>query len=990
MNCKVLTLKRLTACIFLLLVGITWVTAQSDSRKFTVSGTTVDSKTNTPLVGVTVKVTSSDGGMGTFCISDTVGQFCFELSHVGRYALELTYIGYKTLQKDVDIWPFEPKLGRFKMKEDPKMLAEVVKTGHSQRIKQKGDTLSYNADAYKVQDGATAEALVSKMPGIVVGKDGVKAQGETVQKVLVDGKEFFDNDVKMALRSMPAEMLDRVNIFDKRSDQAEFTGIDDGETVKAMDLITKSYRRNGTFGKVIGGLGDNFNFDKTYWKAGLNLNIFNGDRRITLQGMSNNVNERDFSNEEMGGSMMMGREWDERGVARTNGLGVNYSDVFLNGKLETELSYFFNQSRVSETDTAYVDDLDRESSNYSASNSLNHTMSHRLGGRITYRLGERDELVIRPSLNFQKSDGNSQSEDRSWNHHLSDVSADRRQLAMWNDVLSRTNNQSTSDNDSWNAHANALWRHRFVKPGRTLSLNLSGGASGNEAESREVKDQFFGNNRLLENQANISSYDNSDVGGNIQWVEPLTKRLNLSLRYDMNCSQARRSMLYDFYADEEFSQILRHDSLNTNTYFQKQLRNSGEVGLNFNHGTLRANATLRFENARISGEQDYFYMHNLYSTSKSYNSLLPTFRLEYRTKGGTQYRIDYRSRSQAPSVSNLQESVNTTNRLRYTAGNPDLEQTILHNVHFNMIYTNTETAQNFMIFGGVNATQRRISNEILTNRTTSSVRFDMLPAEYGFGSQAYRGLELAPGATVTRPVNRNGQLSSFVDFGYGFPFDAIMSNVNISLGGGYSTNPSNKLYYELLATGKPGITMFETRTQTFDLNPSLDITSNISQDLNFSLFYFPQLQWVNNREGNIQKQRFVNHDLNIMLNWTFWNVFTTDQELGWQYYGGPSQPQAISQWVWNASIGKKFLKNNAAEIKLQFYDILGSNKGFSRNVGDSNIRTNYRNFMPRYFLCTFTYKISAYKASGKKSTRDAESVPDYHGAGFGEYGPSMF
>lgn len=154
--------------------------------------------------------------------------------------------------------------------------------------------------------------------------------------------------------------------------------------------------------------------------------------------------------------------------------------------------------------------------------------------------------------------------------------------------------------------------------------------------------------------------------------------------------------------------------------------------------------------------------------------------------------------------------------------------------------------------------------------------------------------------------------------------------------------------------------------------------------------YFPQFQWVVDREVNTENQDFINHELDAMLNWTFWNGFTTDQELEWQYFGGPSQPQAISQWVWNASIGKKFLKGNAAEIKLQAFDILGSNKGFSRSVGDSNISTSYRNFMPRYFLCTFTYKITAYKAGGKASTRQTEPESGFPGGGFGGFGPPMF
>ena len=301
--------RKCVMALLFLVFGVTMMVAQPGRGgiKVAVNGVVVDSKTEEPLIGVAVKVTSSDGGTGTFGISDADGKFSFEVNRPGKYSLEFTYVGYKELHKDVNIMPNRAKLGTFKMKEDPRVLAEVETIGHSQRIKQKGDTLAYNADAYKVQDGASAEELVGKMPGIEVSSDGVKAQGETIQKILVDGKEFFDNDVKMALRTLPAEVLESVNVFDKKSDQAEFTGVDDGETVKAMDLITKSYRRNGVFGKIFGGVGNNFDFDNGYWNTGFNLNVFNGDRRLTFQGMSNNVNERNFSNDDMaaGGGMMM-------------------------------------------------------------------------------------------------------------------------------------------------------------------------------------------------------------------------------------------------------------------------------------------------------------------------------------------------------------------------------------------------------------------------------------------------------------------------------------------------------------------------------------------------------------------------------------------------------------------------------------------------------------------------------------------------------------
>ena len=1018
MSCSISNLgRKCVMALFFLCFGVTMLLAQPGRGGWSViaNGTVVDSKTEEPLVGVAVKVVSSDGGTGTFGISDTDGKFSFEVKRPGKYTLEFTYVGYKEFHKEVSIMPGRGKLGTFKLKEDPKMLAEVETIGHSQRIKQKGDTLAYNADAYKVQDGASAEELVGKMPGIEVSSDGVKAQGETVQKILVDGKEFFDNDVKMALKSLPAEVLESVNIFDKKSDQAEFTGVDDGETVKAMDLITKSYRRNGVFGKVFGGLGNNFDWNNGYWNTGFNLNIFNGDRRITLQGMSNNVNERNFSNDDMAsmGGMMGGRQWGARGVARTNGLGVNFSDSYKQGKVNVEMSYFFNQGRTAESDSSYTDNFERTmadgtvispSSRYSASSSLNHSMSHRIGGRITFRPTAKDEIMIRPSLNFQSSDGNSLSESRSWNYALDRVNIDGVPQAMWDSVLSQNNNNGISENDSWNLRANILWRHRLNKPGRTFSASVNTGASGSESLSQtERRIISAGIKQLPTYQQNDNDNNNSNIGGNIQWTEPLAKGLNLSLRYDVSYNQSKRDTKYTFFDNAGYKSNANDsiDIYNTNTYTQKNFRNSGELGLSYNYQKLRINATARFQNSKLDGEQDYFRLpaddvnNRSFKTSKNYFSVLPNLRIEYTTKGGTQFRVNYRSNSNNPSISNLQESVNTTNPLNYSTGNKNLDQSISHNINFNMIYTNTETAQNFMIFGGFNATQDQISNQQLVNRTTTPMEFAKLNAEarelLGINSDnkaVMDNLSLAAGGSFTRPVNRDGYKSVFMNFGYGFPFDLIMSNVNISVGGNYGINPSNQLYF-LGNTDQHGnylITSVESKTRSFSLNPRLHISSNISPDLNFNIMYMPSFQWIDDTQANTQNRDYINHNLNASLNWTFWNGFTTDQALNYSRFGGPAQPEAIEQVVWNAAVGKKFLKGNKAEIKLQAFDILGSNKGFSRSVGDNSVSSSYRNFMPRYFLCTFTYKITAYRASGKRAT-NTEDGPGFPGGGFPGGGP---
>ena len=989
---------RALAMFIVMFCSLSIAFAQPRMGKMTVTGYILDSKTSEPLIAATVKATSSDGGTGTFAITDENGKFSMEVPRPGKYHLVFNYVGYKELEKDVQIAPNRTNIGKFNLKEDPHLLGEVETVGHSERIKQRGDTLAYNADAYKVQDGANAEQLVAKMPGIEVTSDGVKAHGESVQKILVDGKEFFDNDLKLALKSLPAEVIESVQVYDKKSDQAEFTGIDDGETVKAMDLTTKSYRRNGVFGKVIGGWGNNFNFDNNYWNGSLNLNVFNGDRRITIQGMTNNVNQRNFSNDDMeaGMGMMMGRMWTPQGVARTNGAGINYSDVLAGGKLDLQLSYFFNNGRTYSTDSTFTDDLTRDYSSFSSSINTNRNTSHRIGGRISYKPSDRDEIMIRPSLNIQSRRGDGLSESRSWNHKLDEVWHEGDTTSLWTgDLLSRSLSTSNSESDSWNVGANILWRHRLNKPGRTLSMSVNGNLSGSDSKSLSGKDVFMSQVLSTYGQRNDNENSNSRLRGNIQWTEPLATGLNLSLRYDLNYDKSDRTTIIDYYDDKECLAFARHDSVNTNKYIQKNLRNSGEVGLSYTKGTLRLNASARFQTSRLEGEQDYYLLGNKIGTSpKNYFSVLPNFRFEYRTSGGTMFRVNYRSNTSNPSVNQLQKSVNTTNPLSYSTGNEDLDQSTSHNIMAHMTWANTETAQNFMVFAGFNFSQSQISTQVLRNLSKSTaLPLSKLDAQYGFKDKEgiLDQLVIPAGGSISRPINRDGSKSVFFDMIYGFPFDLIMSNVNVSLGGNASISPSNKLTFDGLfdeKTGMAKIENLESKTSNLGFNPRIHITSNISTDLNFSVMYEPTFEWVKDTNANLGTKNYINQSLTAELNWTFWNGFTTDQSVSYQRYGGSAMDQVINQCVWNAAIGKKFLKGNAAEIKLQAFDILGSNKGYTRNVSTSNISTSYRNFMPRYFMVTFTYNIRAYRSGGKQATRE-DSGMGGRGMGPGMGGPGM-
>lgn len=973
--------------------------------KMTAEGTIVDSKTSEPLYAATIKVVSADGGTGTFGITDSIGHFQFDIERPGKYTLEITYMGYKPLSKEVNIWPGRgTKLGTFKMTEDATYLKEVESVARSERVKQVGDTISYNADAYKVRDGASAEELVAKMPGIEVTDEGVKAQGETVEKLTVDGKAFFENDPKLALKTLPAEVVQRVKVFDKKSDQAEFTGFDDGNTVKAMDLTTKAYRRNGVFGKVYGSLGNNFDFDNPYWNLGTNLNIFSGNRRLSVLAMSNNVNQQNFTFDDLmstGGMRGMGGRFGARmggqaGVSRANVASINYNDSYLDDKLTVQANYNFNNTRTvyhneTQTDNFGVWDSIRNEMRYNSSigttDRLSHNYSHSLDMNISYKPSDRDEFIFRPSVNVQLSDSRSSSNNNSWGLQLDSVMA---HSDSWREdrtnMFSYSRSHSTSDNTSWNAGGMLTWRHKFDKKGRTLSSMINASVSGSDSESNGIS--LGSTTRKNENFRNsLSEQNNWSAMGNLQYTEALGELSQLSVRYNVNYNKSDRDSKVGFddtfYGTEipyEYNTFLTGmdslDAQNTSKYISKNLRQGGEIAYRLRTETFNVMAGLNLEASRLEGEQDNyawdtkFGQNPSFHTTLNYFSVLPNLRAEWSPWEGYSINLDYRARTSNPSINNLQEVVNTSNPNNYSTGNKNLEQTTSHNIGLRLIHSNMETATNFMIFGNYSFEDGRIGNEVFVNYSDQELPLTELSSIKNMSAkeqEQYKNLKLRKGARFTRPVNLDGSRSARLNLSYGFPFDLLLSNVNVSMGGSYNESSTRQVYYNSYdkTADKFSISDFSAKERRYSLNPSLNITSNISQDLDFSIRYFMSYNKTNNAVNKDNNSETISQNASAKLTWTFWKNLTMEQEGTYSYYGGPSLPNVVDEFVWNMSFGKKFLKNNAGELKLQIYDVLNSRTGFSTNVSNYNISQSYTNFMPRYFMLTFSYKIANYKGSSE-------------------------
>lgn len=332
----------------------------SFAQKVSVKGQIVDQTDNSAMIGVGVLlINPADTTIKLGNATDLDGNFRIENVPSGKYKIRTSYIGYDTKEMEISVQNEDVDLGVFKLNQASLTLKDVVVEGRQVRAIQKGDTTEYNANAFKTNPDATAQDLVTKMPGVTLENGTVKAQGEAIKKVLIDGKEYFGEDASIALKNLPAEIIDKVQIFDRLGDQAQFSGFDDGNSQKSLNIVTKKGMNKGDFGKVFAGYGT----DDRY-SAGVNLNNFKGVRKISLIGISNNINQQNFAAQDLLG--VMGSSGGQNrggqgggggrnnpannflvgaqgGITRTTSLGLNYSND-IGKKLSVTGSYFFNNA----------------------------------------------------------------------------------------------------------------------------------------------------------------------------------------------------------------------------------------------------------------------------------------------------------------------------------------------------------------------------------------------------------------------------------------------------------------------------------------------------------------------------------------------------------------------------------------------------------------------------------------------------------------------
>lgn len=956
----------------LLIFAIAAIIAPASGQQAQVTATVMDRTTRTPLVGANITlIYSNDTTQRHYGTTNKDGKFVVSNLITGQYALKVSFVGYLEMLRNLTVTGKGLDLGIVYLNQRPILMGEYVVEGLVPQVVQVGDTLQFNSKAFKLNVDASAEDLVSRLPGVTVENNTVKAQGEEIAQVFVDGKRFFGDDPMIALRNLPAEVIDKIQVYDKLSDQSELTGFNDGQTTKTINIITRQDRRRGQFGRLVGGYGD-----QGKYQAAANINMFQSGRRITALAQSNDINQQNFSMQDflgamggggggggfgggMGGGMRGGGGGagggggmrpgggpgggggggrgfggalpaqvaqqmsnfsigQQNGISTTHALGGQLTDSWWTG-LDVEANYFFNladNQRDDLTDRQYF--LSPDTSQYYRQNSVSNgkNYNHRLNMRFEYAIDSTNEIIFAPRLSLQSNATTSSVAGLTW--WLQNIS------------LSQSGTMNRTNVDGYTSSNAITYRHKFDIPGRSISIQANANMNDRKSD-RYIESQnlyYVGRTTQtdsLDQLANTSTKGYS-LSATVAYTEPVTAsglfQINYSISKTDNSTNKRSfnlnalTGLYDM-----------PDLTTTNEVQSGYLTHRGGLGFQYRGDGHDINFGLGYQSASLSADRTF---PKRIATDKTFANVLPMATLRIGVTRTNNIQILYRTATSPPPIGQLENTIDNTNPLLLSAGNPDLKQTYAHSLTARYTTTNLVSMESFflMVSGGI--TQDYIANSLL-----------LAPKD----TLLEGGVILKQGSQLTRPLNLGNQNTLRAMGTYSFPFTFISSNVNFTSGLTFNQTPSL-------------INSITNTANTITLSEGFGVASNISKDLDFAISYTANFNSLKNSIEASSDNTYFSHTASIRFNWTFWGGLTLRTDARNQMYTRSDVGYNQSYTLWNITLAEKFLKDNAGELSLQAFDVLNQNKNINQTVTDSYIEVQQTNNLHQYFLLTFTYRLS--------------------------------
>jgi uncharacterized membrane protein YgcG len=941
--------------------------AQVINAQFSISGTIRDQQAASPLSGASVRLSSvSNGAIARNVLSDSLGRFSFQNLPADSFQVAISFVGFKDVTRGVRVDSTTASFdaaGTGMITLDVAMapsssndLATVVISTRIAPATQKGDTLQINASQFKVNPDATAEDLARKVPGITIENGQVKAQGENVQKVTIDGRELFGDDATAALRNLPAEIIDKIQIFDRMSDQAQLSGVDDGNTQKGINIVTKANMRNGQFGRITAGYGT----DERYL-AGGNTTFLKDNRRISIVGNFNNVNQQNFSQQDLlgvtssggrggggggfrggGGGPRGGGNWGgggagnfmvgtQNGINRTNALGINFSDVW-GKKLTVTGSYLFNDSKNTTRQLASTQYFTNSITNIvDTTASVSNNQNHRVNLRFEYRIDSMNQLIITPSANIQ--------------HNNANRSVGTATFFSPNNPFVQTLNTNVNDDkrNATNLNNSILYRRSFAKRGRAFTINLN--TSYNERTGEAYVNTFQrsfasgGFDDTLSNRFTDQASNTFQVSTNITYSEPLGQNSQLQFSYNPRIAKSKSDQ-QTFEQDPMDNKYSLFRANLSNVLENTTTAQNGGLSYRWGDRDRMISFGVNYQNTNLKSNQTF---PQAVTVNKSFSNVLPNAMIRYKISTRSNLRLFYRTNVNEPSVTQLQSVIDIANAPVYRIGNVNLNTQYTQFGSFQYTYTNP--TKGLLLVGNL---FYQTAKDYISNATYTLVRDTVVG-----------GVTLSPGSRLTTPVNLDGYRNMRSMITFAVPVGFIKSNLNLDAGISY--------------TQTPGITnsrLNETKSTVYTLRSG--IASNVSQYVDFNVSYSANFNKVRNQVLPTANNDFFQHVASLQFNLLSKNGWFFQNDVNNQFYNGLSEGFNQNYVLWNMSAGKKILKDRKGEIKVSVFDLLKQNQSISRNITGEYIEDVQNQVLQQYFMLHFTYNLRNFGTAAARQQNRAE------------------
>lgn len=926
--------------LLLLVLGMFSSMALMAQNTATLKGKLVDSVGKQALKDASITILEAkDSTLDVFGLAKADGSFTVEKISFGEMIVMIKFQGYEAYTKNINFSKANASvdLGTIYLRLAANDLGEVTVTQSPITIKK--DTVQFNASSFKTKPNAVMEDLLKKLPGVQVEADGtVKAQGENVQRILVDGKRFFGDDPKLATKNLPPDMIDKIQVFDALNDQSAFTGFDDGNRIKTINITTKKDKRKGYFGRAI--LGGGSDSEEGRYDNSVNLSYFNGDRQLTFTGQANNVNKQNFGAQDLfggggggGGRTIVvagsgrggggGATNNSGGIIRTLAAGLNYKDIW-GKKTEVSGSYFFNDMQTLREQNSFTQNLipgnpDSSIFNTQLNNSVTKNQNHRINFNIEHQFDSSNSLIIRPNISFQETES------------ATDVTTFSTRGTSKN--LNNSIASTDRNNSGYNASLEATFRHRFKKKGRTYSIAFNPGKSVNDGTTSNYSINNFFNTTTpyadTINQVGITNRDSKTMNATFSFTEPIGKNQIIEFNYNYN-SNVNNSGTQTFSYNKANGQYDIAVPNLTNVF--ENTFNSNRVTLNYRLQNAKYNFSIG--SGIQAGDLISKNLSKDSSITQNFVNFFPTMNFRYDFSRTKNLRIFYNGRTGQPSAQQLQPVVDNSNPLNITTGNPNLKQQFIHT--FRILYNSFDVVTQKIFFATINA---NFTDNDIQNSTTY----------------------LPNGAQFTRPVNLSGTYNINGFLNYGFPLKKPKSNIN--LGVNLSNSQSQTLVNNLSNY---------TRNTTAGFNASW--TTNIKEgfDMNFSSnssFSFARYTLQPQQNGDFFTQTFVAEP--TIYTKSGW-VFSTD----FRYIKNTGRAEGFNTNIplWSASIAKQLFKKKDGELKFYVFDLLNQNQSLTRNVTGNTIQDVSTVVLKRYFMISFTYNLRSFGAPAANQQRGPNQI----------------